>query len=85
MIDADAMQARMRLRQVEERRQIAEKLRIPPVDVAPRLPRETDREYGKRLAQEAMRLCDEGTKALRRMTKPEQPEPHEPTEPEPVS
>lgn len=85
MIDAEAVQARMRLRQVEERRQLAETLGVPPVDVAPRLPHETDREYGKRLAAEAMRLCDEGTRALRKVAKPKQPEPTEPTEPETVT
>lgn len=94
-IDIEASMRRMRDKQERENAEIREKLGIPPVDVAPRLPHETDREYGKRLAHEAMRLCDEGTRALKRdvaklqrakldaareAMKPRQPEPHEPAE-----
>lgn len=61
---------------------MAEKLKIQMPEPLPRMPGETDREFGKRLAQEAMRLCDEGTRALRR---PGSKPPAEPTEQEAVT
>lgn len=65
-IDTEASERRMRDKQERENREIAEKLGVGRVEAAARLPHESDREYGKRLALEAMRLCDEGTRALKR-------------------
>jgi hypothetical protein len=96
-IDIEASMQRMRDKQAAENQELAKKLGVQPVRVAPRMLGETDREYGRRIALAAMRLCDEGTKALKRdvaklqrakldaareAMNPKEPEPAESTEQE---
>jgi hypothetical protein len=94
-IDIEASERRMRERQAAENLELAEKLGIKPTEPPPRLPGETDRQWGRRIYEQGLLMAVEGIKAVgkaptaaeldaaREATKPKQPA--EPTEPEAVT
>jgi hypothetical protein len=65
-IDVEASMRRCREKQQRENRELAEKLGVKPMDVAPRMPHETDREFGKRIHEQGRLMVAEGLRAVRR-------------------
>jgi hypothetical protein len=98
-IDIEASERRMREKQAAENLELAEKLGVKPTEPPPRLPGETDRQWGRRIYEQGLLMAVEGFEAVskaptaaptaaeldaaREAMKPKQPA--ESTEPEAVS
>lgn len=66
VVDVERSMALNREKWDRERAELIAAAGIEVPDIPPRMPHETDREYGVRLAEEAKRQCDIGGRALRR-------------------
>lgn len=100
-IDIESSMRRMREKQAAENLELAEKLGVKPSEPPPRLPGETDRQWGGRIYEQGLLMAVEGFKSVNRKPtaaptakeldearagmQPKEPEPAESTEQEAVT